>query len=77
MVPMPEIVMHLTVRDLEPGDLPSCAWSGRATHLAAIERALERARCGEVEYLAACPPSGLPVGLGGIDYAKTSGTGTI
>jgi hypothetical protein len=25
---------------------------------------------GEVEYLAACPPSGLPVGLGVIDYAK-------
>jgi Acetyltransferase (GNAT) family len=31
----------------------------------------------EVEYLAACPPSGLPVGLGGIDYAKTAGAGTI
>jgi len=77
MVPVPEIVIHLAVRDLEPGDLPSCAWSGRATHLAAIARALERTRCGEVEYLAACPPSGLPVGLGGIDYAKTSGAGTI
>lgn len=77
MVSVPEIVIPLAVRDLEPGDLPSCAWSGRATHLAAITRALERARCGEVEYLAACPPSGLPVGLGGIDYAKTSGAGTI
>ena len=77
MVPVPDIVIHLAVRDLEPGELPSCAWSGRATHLAAITRALERARCGEVEYLAACPPSGLPVGLGGIDYAKTSGAGTI
>jgi ribosomal protein S18 acetylase RimI-like enzyme len=32
---------------------------------------------GEVEYLAACPPSGLPVGLGGIDYAKTPDAGTI
>jgi hypothetical protein len=30
-----------------------------------------------VEYLAACPPSGLPVALGGIDYAKTPGAGTI
>ena len=77
MVPVPDIVIHLAVRDLEPGDLPSCAWSGSATHLAAIARALERTRCGEVEYLAACPPSGLPVGLGGIDYAKTSGAGTI
>jgi ribosomal protein S18 acetylase RimI-like enzyme len=77
MVCMPEIVIRLAVRDLEPGDLPSCAWSGRATHLAAIARALERARCGEVGYLAACPPSGLPLGLGGIDYAKTPGAGTI
>jgi len=77
MVPMPEIVIRLAVRDLEPGDLPSCAWAGRATHLAAIARALERAQLGEVEYLAACPPSGLPVGLGAIDYAKTPGAGTI
>jgi ribosomal protein S18 acetylase RimI-like enzyme len=77
MVPMPQIVIRLAVRDLEPGDLPSCAWSGKATHLAAITRALERTRLGEVEYLAACPPSGLPVGLGAIDYAKTPGAGTI
>lgn len=77
MVPVPDIVIHLAVRDLEPGDLPSCAWSGTATHLADIARALERARCGEVECLAACPPSGLPAGLGGIDYAKTPGAGTI
>lgn len=63
---IPEIVMHLVVRDLEPEDLSACAWSGRATHLAAIAQALERARCGEVEYPAASTPSGLPVGLGGI-----------
>jgi GNAT superfamily N-acetyltransferase len=48
MVPMPEIVIRLAVRDLEPGDLPSCTWSGTATHLAAMARALERTRqsCG-------------------------------
>ena len=74
---MPEIVIRLAVRDLEPGDLPSCTWAGRATHLAAIARALERVQLGEVEYLAACPPSGLPTGLGAIDYAKTPGAGTI
>jgi ribosomal protein S18 acetylase RimI-like enzyme len=77
MVPMPEIMIHLAVRDLEPGDLLSCTWAGRATHLAAIARALERVQLGEVEYLAACPPSGLPMGLGAIDYAKTPGAGTI
>jgi ribosomal protein S18 acetylase RimI-like enzyme len=77
VVPVPEIVIPLTIRDLAPQDLPSCAWSGSATHLVSIGQALERARLGEVEYLAACPPSGLPVALGGIDYAKTPGAGTI
>jgi hypothetical protein len=66
-----EVVIPLTIRDLTPEDLPSCAWSGSATHLGSVARALERARRGEVDYLAACPPSGLPVALGGIDYVKT------
>lgn len=77
MIPMPEIAMHIEVRDLGLEDLKSCGWTGTATHQAAIARALERARRGEVEYLAACPPSGLPVGLGAIDYVKTPGAGTI
>ena len=54
---MPEIVIPLTIRDLTPEDLPSCAWSGTATHLASIARALERARLGEVEYLTGLPAS--------------------
>ena len=74
---MPEVVIPLTIRDLTPEDLPSCAWSGPATHLASIAQALERARRGDVDYLAVCPPSGLPVALGGIDYAKTPGAGTL
>jgi ribosomal protein S18 acetylase RimI-like enzyme len=72
-----KVVIPLTIRDLTPEDLPSCAWSGSATHLASIAGALERARRGEVDYLAVCPPSGLPVALGGIDYAKTPGAGTL
>ena len=58
-----EVVLPLTVRDLTAADLPSCAWSGGPMHIAAIAEALDRAGRGEVEYLAACPPSGLPVGL--------------
>lgn len=77
VVPVDEIVIPLTIRDLAPGDLPSCAWSGSATHLASVARALDRARRGEVEYLAACPPSGQPVALCGIDYAKAPGAGTL
>jgi ribosomal protein S18 acetylase RimI-like enzyme len=72
-----EVVIPLTVRDLTTEDLPSCAWSGSAAHLASIAKALERARRGEVDYLAVCPPSGLPVALGGIDYAEHPGAGTL
>lgn len=75
---MPEVVLPLTVRDLTDEDLPACAWSGgSATHLASIAKALERARLGEVDYLTVCPPSGLPVATGGIDYAKIPGAGTL
>ena len=74
---MTEVVIPLIIRDLTPGDLPSCAWSGSAVHLASIARMLERAQRGEVDYLAACPPSGLPVALGGIDYAENPGAGTL
>jgi ribosomal protein S18 acetylase RimI-like enzyme len=72
-----EVAIPLTIRDLTAEDLPSCAWSGSATHLTSIARALERARRGEVDYLAVCPPSGLPVALGGIDYAENPGAGTL
>jgi ribosomal protein S18 acetylase RimI-like enzyme len=30
-----------------------------------------------VDYLAVCPPSSLPIALGGIDYTKTPGAGTL
>jgi ribosomal protein S18 acetylase RimI-like enzyme len=72
-----EIVIALTFRDLTPGDLPWCGWSGSPSHLASVAEELERARHGEVDYLAACPPSDLPVAIGGIDYAENPGTGTL
>jgi ribosomal protein S18 acetylase RimI-like enzyme len=74
---MAEVVVPLTIRDLTHEDLPSCAWSGSATHLASVARALDRAARGEVDYLAVCPPSGLPVAIGGIDYAPNPGAGTL
>jgi ribosomal protein S18 acetylase RimI-like enzyme len=74
---MLEAVVPLTIRDLTAEDLPACAWSGSRSHLASVAAALERARLGEVDYLAACPPSGLPVAIGGVDYAKTPGAGTL
>ena len=72
-----EVVIPLTIRDLTVEDLPSCAWSGGATHLVSVAKALERARRGEVDYLAVCPPSGVPVAIGGVDYAQKPGAGTL
>jgi GNAT superfamily N-acetyltransferase len=77
VVLMAGIVLPLTIRDLTRQDLPSCAWSGSGRHLASIAQALDRAECGEVEYLGVCPPSGLPVAPGGIDYTLNPGAGTL
>jgi ribosomal protein S18 acetylase RimI-like enzyme len=74
---MPNVVVRLTIRNLTRDDLPSCTWSGSATHLAHVAQALERAERGEVDYLALCPPSNLPVAIGGIDYAVTPDAGTL
>ncbi|MBW8483930.1 GNAT family N-acetyltransferase [Actinomadura parmotrematis] len=74
---MAEITVPMTVRDLTREDLPSCDWSGSAAHLESMARALDRVGLGEVDYLALCPPSGLPVGVGGVDYAKVPGAGTL
>ena len=74
---MAKVTLPLTIRDLTHQDLPSCAWSGPATHLASVAKALDRAERGEVEYLAVCPPSDLPVALGGIDYTLHPDAGTL
>ena len=74
---MAEVVIPLMIRDLTPEDLPSCAWWVSAWDRARLAKTLERARRGEVEYLAVCPPAGLPVALGGVDYTLTSGAGTL
>lgn len=72
---MAEVVLPLTIRDLTRGDLPACAWTGLSKQDFAT--ALERANRGEIDYLAVCPPSGLPVAVGGIDYTLSAGAGTL
>ncbi|MEH0639312.1 GNAT family N-acetyltransferase [Streptomyces bottropensis] len=71
------IVVPLGVRDLLPGDLPACTWSGSATHLRHVERELARAAVGEVDYLAVCTSADLPVAIGGVDYTVSEGAGTL
>lgn len=70
--PMPEVVVPLTVRDLTAEDLPACAWAGSGP-----AQALERVELGEVDYLVVCPPSGIPVATGGVDYTLVTGAGTL
>ncbi|MFH8569725.1 GNAT family N-acetyltransferase [Streptomyces sp. NPDC017993] len=71
------MTLPLTVRDLLPADLPSCGWSGSPLHLDAVARELKRARRGEVDYLAVCPPSGEPVAIGGVDYRARPDAGLL
>jgi len=74
---MVDLVVPVSVRDLTNEDLPACAWSGTATHLAHVARELDRAQRGEVDYLAVCPPSDLPVAIGMIDYQAQPDAGTL
>ncbi len=75
---MPTCVsVPLRIRDLARDDLPSCAWAGSSTHLAYAAEALDRAARGEVDYLAVCTPSNLPVGIGGVDYTARPGEGRL
>ncbi|MFJ6617649.1 GNAT family N-acetyltransferase [Kitasatospora sp. NPDC091335] len=72
-----EVVVPVHVRDLTSADLPSCTWSGSATHLRHVARELVRAEAGEVDYLAVCTAAGLPVAIGGVDYRAAPGAGTL
>jgi ribosomal protein S18 acetylase RimI-like enzyme len=74
---MPNVTVPLVIRDLIEPDLDSLQWSGRASHLLSVREQLDRVDSGDVEYLVAIVPSGLPVGKAGIDYTQHKGAGTI
>lgn len=74
---MAQIAVRVIVRDLTAGDVASMGWSGSPAHLVSVREQLGRVPSGEVEYLAACLPSGVPVGKAEIDYARRPGTGTL
>ncbi|BDH69017.1 N-acetyltransferase GCN5 [Streptomyces sp. PLM4] len=76
-VKMTDVVLKLSARDLLHADLASCGWAGSAHHLAGVARQLERARLGEVDYLAVCPATDIPVAKGGVDYQVKEGVGTL
>jgi ribosomal protein S18 acetylase RimI-like enzyme len=70
-------VESLTVDDLTLDDLPNVGWAGSRSHLRYVERALERAAAGEVDYLAVRAPTGEPISIGGVNYAAHEGAGTL
>ncbi|MFD5904779.1 GNAT family N-acetyltransferase [Streptomyces microflavus] len=74
---MKNVVLELSARDLVHADLASCGWAGSDHHLAGVAGQLERARAGEVDYLAICPATDIPVAKGGIDYRIKKGVGTL
>ncbi|MFJ5739078.1 GNAT family N-acetyltransferase [Streptomyces microflavus] len=74
---MKNVVLKLSARDLVHADLASCGWAGSDHHLAGVAGQLERARTGEVDYLAICPATDIPVAKGGIDYQIKEGVGTL
>ncbi|MFF7800563.1 GNAT family N-acetyltransferase [Streptomyces olivaceus] len=74
---MVDVVLKLSVRDLVHADLASCGWAGSGHHLAGVAEQLVRARIGEVDYLAVCAATNIPVAKGGVDYQVKEGVGTL
>ncbi|WP_374778555.1 GNAT family N-acetyltransferase [Streptomyces sp. NBC_01310] len=74
---MINVVLKLSARDLVHANLESCGWAGSDHHLAGVAKQLERARSGEVDYLAVCPATDIPVAKGGVDCQVKEGVGTL
>lgn len=74
---MSDLLLTLTIRDLQAGDLPGMSGSGGPTHVKNLAKEYERARTGAVEYLLACLPSGAMAGKIVIDYEEIPGAGVL
>ncbi|MFF0343488.1 GNAT family N-acetyltransferase [Kribbella sp. NPDC004875] len=74
---MTAVVLDLTLRDLTDADLAACGFACSELHLAQVAKEFDRARRGEVDYLAVCTKTGLPVAIGGVDYMPHPGAGSL
>lgn len=77
MVEHGKVTMPLAIRDLSRDDLSECGWSGGPSHLRAVTGELVRAEAGEVDYLAICAPSGVPIAIGGVDFIPFTDAGYL
>jgi ribosomal protein S18 acetylase RimI-like enzyme len=71
------LVVEVRNRDLRPEDLQRCGWAGTPLHLESVAEQLRRAETGEVDYVVVIVPNGEPVGMGGVDFTRHPGAGTL
>lgn len=69
--------IDLTVRDLEPADLPDLDWSGGAEHVRYLAEGLGRAAAGEVAQLVVLARNGRSVGFGAVDFTVDADGGRL
>ena len=67
----------ITVRDLEPEDLPDLDWTGGPEHLQAIARDLSISASGGLAQLVVALPADRLIGFGGVDFRTADRSGTI
>jgi len=67
----------LIIDALSEKDLGHLSWSGSPSHVRSVRAALDRARRGEVKYLAVRAPNGAPIAKAGIDYTEHRDAGTL
>lgn len=69
--------LELTVRDVEPEDLPALDWSGGPAHIRALAAAWQRTLEDEVVLLGLQAANGRLVAVGAVDLVKETGTGEL
>lgn len=69
--------VRLTVRDLEPEDLPGLSWSGGPAHLRVVAESWQRTLSEEVVLLCVEAGNGQLVACGGLDLVKEPQAGEL
>lgn len=69
--------LRLTVRDLDPVDLPDLHWSGGAEHVRALAEALQASYTGETAVLVIALANGQLVAVGAVDFRPDPGVGVL
>lgn len=71
------VSFEVSVRDLRADEVDALTWAGPASHRRAVHSALVRRDSGELDYLAACGPADVPLAIGGVEYDRRPGAGSL